>query len=242
MIEVTREAGIVHMRIRRPEKKNALTPAMYNTLAATVDEAAGDTGVHALVITGCEGIFTAGNDIEDFRARAVADSPGPSAGLAFIERLIHCDTPVIAGVEGPAIGIGTTLLLHCDVVISGESAVYRAPFTDLGVTPEAASTVMGPLWMGFRRATQLLVLGEGLDAEAAVEAGLVTQRVADGEAEAQALEQARRLTSRSREALRTGKRLMLAPWREQALAALAREREAFAERLQSEEVRRLLGV
>ncbi|KAA8983407.1 enoyl-CoA hydratase-related protein [Halospina sp. K52047b] len=242
MIEVTREAGIVHMTIRRPEKKNALTPAMYNTLSATVDEAGADASVHALVITGCEGIFTAGNDIDDFRSRARADNPGPSAGLAFIERLIHCDTPVIAGVEGSAIGIGTTLLLHCDLVISGESAVYRTPFTDIGVTPEAASTVMGPLWMGFRRATQLLVLGEELGAEEAVNAGLVTHRVADGAAEARALAEARRLTTKSRDALRAGKQLMLAPWREQALAALDQEREAFAERLQSEEVRHRLGV
>lgn len=242
MIEVSREAGIVHMTIRRPEKKNALTPAMYHTLAATVDEAGADASVHALVITGCEGIFTAGNDIDDFRSRARADNPGPSAGLAFIERLIHCDTPVIAGVEGPAIGIGTTLLLHCDLVISAESAVYKAPFTDIGVTPEAASTVMGPLWMGFRRATQLLVLGEGLDAQAAVDAGLVTHRVADGEVETRTLAEARRLTTKSRDALRAGKRLMLAPWREQALAALDREREAFAERLQSDEVRHRLGV
>lgn len=242
MIKVTREAGIVHMTIDRPGKKNALTPEMYNTLAATVDEAGADVGVHAVVITGCEGIFTAGNDLEDFRARALEESPGSSAGLAFIERLIHCDTPVIAGVEGPAIGIGTTLLLHCDVVISGESAVYRTPFTDIGVTPEAASTVMGPLWMGFRRATQLLVLGETLGSEEAVNAGLVTHRVADGEVEAQALAEARKLTTRSRDALRAAKQLMLAPWREQALTALAREQEVFAERLQSDEVRQRLGV
>jgi enoyl-CoA hydratase/carnithine racemase len=242
MIEVTREGGFVHMTIRRPDKKNALTPAMYNTLAETVDEAGMDASVHAVVITGCEGIFTAGNDIEDFRARALEDSPGPSAGLAFIESLIHCNTPVIAGVEGPAIGIGTTLLQHCDVVISGESAMYRTPFTDIGVTPEAASTVMGPLWMGFRRATQLLVLGEALSAKEAVNAGLVTHRVADGEAEARALAEARKLTTQSRDALRAAKQLMLAPWREQALTALAREREVFAERLQSYEVRRHLGV
>lgn len=242
MIEVTRETGIVRMTIRRPEKKNALTPDMYNTLSASVDEAGADSSVHALVITGCEGIFTAGNDIDDFRGRAVAESPGPSAGLAFIERLLCCDTPVIAGVEGPAIGIGTTLLLHCDLVISGDSAVYRTPFTDLGITPEAASTVMGPLWMGLRRAKQLLVLGEELDAEAAVDSGLVTHRVDDEEVTGRALSEARKLTTKSRDALRAGKQLMLAPWREQALEALDREQRVFAERLQSNEVRRNLGV
>lgn len=240
MIEVSREPGIVHLTICRPEKKNALTRAMYEALSAAVDEAAADTGVHAIVISGCDGMFTAGNDLDDFRARAVDPDPQPSAGLAFIERLMRCDTPVIAAVEGIAIGIGTTLLLHCDQVIAAESALFKTPFVDIGVTPEAASTVMGPLRMGYRRATDLLVFGEPLNGKAAHEAGLVSRVVWDGQAIPEALKAARKLTEKSRDALRESKRLLRAPWIDQALAALERERDVFSERLRSEECRGIL--
>ncbi|ROT98236.1 crotonase [Marinobacter sp. R17] len=240
MIEVTREPGIVRLTIRRPEKKNALTRAMYDSLSEAVDAAAADAGVHAIVLTGCDGLFTAGNDLDDFRARAVDPDPKPSAGLAFIERLMRCDTPVIAAVEGIAIGIGTTLLFHCDTVIAAASARFRTPFVDLGLSPEAASTVMGPLRMGLRQATDLLVFGETLDGKAAVEAGLATSCVPDGEAETVALAKARKLVDQPRDALRASKRLMRAPWEDQAFAALERERDVFAERLRSDECRAVL--
>ncbi|WP_111493280.1 MULTISPECIES: enoyl-CoA hydratase/isomerase family protein [Marinobacter] len=241
MIEVNREPGLVRLTIRRPEKKNALTRAMYDDLSTAVDEAAADRSVHAIVLSGCEGLFTAGNDLDDFRARAVDPDPQPSAGLAFIERLMHCDTPVIAAVEGIAIGIGTTLLFHCDIVVAGRSARFRTPFVDLGLSPEAASTVMGPLRMGYRRALDLLVFGDTLDGQAALDAGLASQVVSDGEAETVALERARKLVKQPRDALRASKRLMMDPWREPAKAALERERDVFAERLRSPECQAVLA-
>jgi enoyl-CoA hydratase/carnithine racemase len=198
-----------------------------------VDRAADDPAVNAIVITGQGGLFTAGNDLDDFRARASDPDPEPSAGLAFIERLMVCDTPIIAGVEGLAIGIGTTMLMHCDVVIAGESAVFRTPFVDLGLCPEAASTVMMPLQLGYRRATDLLIMGESITGQAARETGIASRLVPDGEATEEALVTARKLVGKPRDALRASKRLLKAPWRDQALAALERERVVFGERLRS---------
>ncbi|MAA65840.1 MAG: crotonase [Alteromonadaceae bacterium] len=241
MIEINRENGLVHLNINRPEKKNALTRDMYETLGREVNAAADDQSVHAIVITGEGKDFTAGNDLDDFRARADDPNPRPSAGLAFIECLMNCDTPVIAGVEGRAIGIGTTMLMHCDAIIAGESATFKTPFVDLGLCPEAASTVMMPLQLGYRVATRLLILGEAIVGADALEAGLVNRLVADGSATEQALNEARALTSKPREALRVSKQLLKAPWREQAMAALNRERDQFGERLKSDECQAVLA-
>ncbi|MDX1633964.1 MAG: enoyl-CoA hydratase-related protein [Marinobacter sp.] len=240
MIQVEQESGVAHLTIARPEKRNALTRAMYQALADALDLAADDESVHAIVISGQGGQFTAGNDLDDFRARATADNPEPSAGLAFIERLMACDTPVIAAVEGLAIGIGTTLLLHCDWVVAAESAVFRTPFVDLGLCPEAASTVTMPLHLGFRQAAGLLLMGETLTAVPARDCGLVSVVVADGEATVEALARARDLARKPRQALRTSKRLLKAPWQELTVQALNRERDTFADRLRSDDCRRAL--
>lgn len=241
MIEVNHENGLVHLNINRPEKKNALTRDMYEILGREVNAAAADTSVHAIVITGEGKDFTAGNDLDDFRNRAADASPKPSAGLAFIECLMNCDTPVIAGVEGRAIGIGTTLLMHCDAVVAGQSAAFKTPFVDLGLCPEAASTVMMPLQLGYRTATRLLILGEAIAGAEAQDSGLITRLVADGSATEQALSDARALVAKPREALRVSKQLLKAPWRDQAMAALNRERDKFGERLKSDECQTILA-
>src|SRR5690554_7172144 len=150
MIKRYSQEKTIHLVIDRPDKKNALNRSMYEQLAGYVREASSDQNVHAVVISGAEGVFTAGNDLDDFRARATDENPKPSAGLAFIEELMACDTPVIAAVEGVAIGIGTTMLLHCDSVFSGRSARFKTAFVDLGLVPEAASTVTMPLHLGSR--------------------------------------------------------------------------------------------
>lgn len=240
MIRVEQETGVVHLIISRPGKKNALTRAMYQALADAVDQAASDETVHAIVLSGEGGQFTAGNDLDDFRARASAVNPEPSAGLAFIERLMTCETPVIAAVEGLAIGIGTTLLFHCDAVVAGESAVFRTPFVDLGLCPEAASTVTMPLHIGYRHAAGMLLMGDTLKAGAALECGLVSAVVAEGQATEEALARARELATKPREALRTSKRLLKAPWQELTVQALNRERDLFADRLRSADCRQAL--
>ena len=211
MIIAHRGAGHVHLVISRTDKKNALTRAMYRQLGEEIARAAADPSVNAIVLSGDGGVFTAGNDLDDFRARAMDENPQPSAGLAFIETLMACDTPVIAAVEGLAIGIGTTLLLHCDLVIAGRSARFKTAFVDLGLVPEAASTVTMPLHLGARKSAELLLMGDPLDGEEARECGLVSRTVADGEALPQALAQAERLADKPRDALVASKRLMKAP-------------------------------
>lgn len=237
MIDVQQADGVLHLVINRPDKKNALTRSMYEALARAIRAANGDEQVSAIVISGAGSVFTAGNDLDDFRARATDDNPGPSAGLAFIETLMECDTPVIAAVEGLAIGIGTTMLLHCDTVISARSATFKTAFVDLGLVPEAASTVTMPLHLGARRAADLLLLGEVLDGDEARECGLVSRAVEDGAAVDEALALARRLVAKPRDALRASKRLMRAPWRDQVKEALERERAVFTERLRSDDCR-----
>lgn len=235
MIKTQTSPGVVHLLISRPEKKNALTRDMYQALAEGVSKAAADTSVHAIVISGDGGVFTAGNDLDDFRARATDATPKPSAGLAFIGTLMDCDTPVIVAAEGLAIGIGTTMLLHVDAVYAGRSTKFKTAFVDLGLVPEAASTVTMPMHLGARKTAELLLLGEVLDGQQAQDCGLVTRAVTDGEALNQAMTAAETLAAKPREALRASKRLMKAPFREQAQAAMEREREVFSERLQSED-------
>ncbi len=231
---------MLQLFINRPEKKNALTRDMYQQLSDAVTRANEDESVNAIVISGAGGVFTAGNDLDDFRARATDERPKPSAGLAFIEALMNCDTPVIAAVEGLAIGIGTTLLLHVDVVVAAESSKFKTAFVDLGLVPEAASTVTMPMHLGARKATDLLLLGDVISGSEARDCGLVSRIAGDGQALSEALAIAENLVSKPREALRASKRLIRAPWREQIEQALERERAVFTERLRSEDCRAAL--
>tara|TARA_R110000824_G_scaffold28711_4_gene96250 strand:- start:515 stop:1255 length:741 start_codon:yes stop_codon:yes gene_type:complete len=240
MIDSQQSYGVLQLVINRPEKKNALTRDMYQQLSRALNRANGDETVNAIVISGAGGVFTAGNDLDDFRARATDEHPKPSAGLAFIEALMDCDTPVIAAVEGLAIGIGTTLLLHVDVVVAAESAKFKTAFVDLGLVPEAASTVTMPLHLGARKATDLLLLGDVISGSDARDCGLASRLVGDGQALSEALVIAGNLASKPREALRASKRLIRAPWREQVERALERERKVFTERLRSEDCRAAL--
>ena len=240
MIDSQQSYGVLQLVINRPEKKNALTRDMYQQLSRALNRANGDETVNAIVISGAGGVFTAGNDLDDFRARATDEHPKPSAGLAFIKALMDCDTPVIAAVEGLAIGIGTTLLLHVDVVVAAESAKFQTAFVDLGLVPEAASTVTMPLHLGARKATDLLLLGDVISGSDARDCGLASRLVGNGQALSEALVIAGNLASKPREALRASKRLIRAPWREQVERALERERKVFTERLRSEDCRAAL--
>src|SRR5690554_2399904 len=235
MIKTDKKDGFVHLLISRPEKKNALTRDMYQALSEGVEQAAVDASVNAIVISGDGGVFTAGNDLDDFRARATDAHPKPSAGLAFIETLMNCDTPVLIAAEGLAIGIGTTMLLHVDEVYAGRSTRFKTAFVDLGLVPEAASTVTMPLHLGSRKAADLLLMGDVLSAEEAANIGLISRVVDDGKALNEAFAVAEQLSRKPREALRASKRLIKAPWKAMALEALERERLLFAERLRSDD-------
>jgi len=224
-IEISRNSGIQSLRLNRAAKKNALTAEMYRALADALQsgDQAGDVAVHVLL--GSDGVFCAGNDINDFLASARAGGEAPAEDiLRFIRLLPVVDKPLLAGVDGPAVGIGTTLLFHCDLVYATPSAAFATPFLDLGLVPEAASSLLAPARMGYARAFELLVLGETFSAERAREAGLVNQIVPAPELERTVLAAAERLAQKPIEALRLARRLL----RADPAAILARTDEEAA--------------
>lgn len=229
MIVATTEDRITTIRIDRPEKKNALTVAMYEQLTAAL-AAAADPAVRAVVITGSADTFTSGNDLADF---ARANQGLSTAPLDFLRALATFDKPIVAAVAGVAIGIGTTLLLHCDLVVAGPTARFKMPFVALGLVPEAASSLLLPQLVGARRAAQLLLLGEQLDAPTALAWGLINE-VADDPLAA-AMAKARALAACAPSALRATKALLGRARREAVLDTIAIEGELFSQQLRSPE-------
>jgi len=225
--------GVATVEIARPEKKNALTQAMYRDMAEAIERARADQQVRALLITGQPGIFTAGNDLEDFMRHPPpgADSP---VGL-FMQALLACEKPVVAAVTGAAVGIGATLLLHCDLVYISEQAQLLLPFVNLGLVPEFASSLLLPERMGYVRAAEALLLGEPIGAARAVELGLATAVLPSSEVLAHAQRIATRFNSMPPEAVRDTKRLMRAGARTAIARAMQEEWTLFAARLGSPE-------
>ena len=219
------EAGVRLVTIDRPARRNALDRATYAGLGAALAEAGGDASVRAVVLTGAGGCFTAGNDLSDFRdvAEIVAESPG----LVFLKALRACPKPVVAAVEGYAVGIGTTLLLHCDLAYAGAGARFRMPFTALGLSPEGGSSYLLPLAAGAKRAAELLLLGEPFTAEEAVTAGLVNAAVAEGVALETALAKARALAALPSASIAATKRALRRGHDATVAQALAEEAEVF---------------
>ena len=205
-IKIDREGAVQILRLNRPEKKNALTGEMYGAMAEALNAANGDEAIAVTVILGQPGIFCAGNDITDF----LAASQGGAIlqGFEFLKALVECDKPLIAAVDGPAVGIGTTLLFHCDLVFASPRAVLQTPFVDLGLLPEAGSSLLGPRVMGHARAFELLVMGAPWSAEQAKEAGLVNAIVPSEELESTALQAAEALAKKPREGVRLARRLL----------------------------------
>lgn len=218
------EGRVLTVTIDRPESRNALDVAMYQALSAALAEADADEGVAAAVLTGAGGHFTAGNDLRDFQAAPV---PGEPAGITFLRALAGFGKPLLAAVEGVAVGIGTTLLLHCDFAFAGRGARLRMPFVNLGLCPEGASTLLLPRLVGQKRAAEWLLLGREISGAEAAETGLVTAAVEDGGALARAQETAQALAALPPRSLRASKALLRAPEREEVLAAFGREIEQF---------------
>lgn len=218
------EAGIRLLTLDRPERRNALDRATYLALAAAFEAAGEDEAVRAVVLTGAGGCFTAGNDIRDFQDVA---TPGQSPGLTFLKALRACPKPVVAAVEGHAVGIGTTLLLHCDLAYAGAGALFRTPFTALGLSPEAASSHLLPLAAGTKRAAEILLLGEVFGADEAVAAGLVNAAVARGAALDTALAKARALAALPAASIAATKRALRRGGDEAVARAFAEEAEVF---------------
>jgi enoyl-CoA hydratase/carnithine racemase len=232
--------GVATIELARPEKKNALTMAMYDALADAFLAATADDGVRAVLITGQPGIFTSGNDLEDFMARPpqMGGADAPESPVArFMRALIDCDKPVVAAVTGAAIGIGTTMLLHCDFVYVSDEARLAMPFVGLGLVPEFASSLLVPQLMGPRRAAEKLLLGEPFTAEQAVERGIASAVLPASEVVNHARRVAERFNALPPGAVRQTKQLLRAPQREAVSQTIQREGGVFSQRLRSPEAK-----
>ena len=232
--------GVATIEIARPEKKNALTVAMYQAMADALVAAKADPVVRAVLITGQPGIFTSGNDIEDFMSRGSAGSGGDGDVMdvpvtRFMRALLDCDKPVVAAVTGAAIGIGTTMLLHCDFVYVSDEARLAMPFVALGLVPEFASSIVVPQLMGHRRAAEKLLLGDPFTPEQAVECGIANAVLPAGEVVNHARRIAERFNSLPPGAVRQAKQLMRGPQTQQLLDTIRTETGLFAQRLRSPE-------
>ncbi len=226
-----REGAIQILSFNRPEKMNALTREMYAGLASGLNEAAGDFGVRAVVLTSEGDHFTAGNDIADFLANPPTNEDSDVA--RFLGSLLEFPKPLIAAVKGNAVGVGTTMLLHCDVVVAGPSAKFSMPFASLGLVPEAGSSYLFPLLVGYQRAAKIFMTGESFDAESAVNMGLVASIASDPLREA--MEIATHISEQPPQAMINTKALLKASKHDAVAAVMKAEFELFSLALQSEE-------
>jgi enoyl-CoA hydratase/carnithine racemase len=227
--EVLNQVQII--RFNRPEKMNALTKDMYADLARLLGEADGDFGIRAVVLSSTGDHFTAGNDIMDFMSNPPTSEDSTVA--AFLGALLNFSKPLIASVKGHAVGVGTTMLLHCDVVIASDTARFSMPFTSLGLVPEAGSSMLFPALVGYQRAAKIFLTGEEFSPDFAREIGLVAEVVTDAESEAIAV--AEKIAAQPPQAVLNTKALMKASKHEAVAAVMKAEFQIFALALQSEE-------
>ncbi|MGB6325116.1 MAG: enoyl-CoA hydratase-related protein [Methylocella sp.] len=231
-VKVTRDGAVLCVTFDRPEKKNALNRAMYMAATEALRQAGSDPSIGAVVFAGSGGVFTAGNDIADFlEARA---GPGEFPAFTFIKTLAACETPLVAAIEGIAIGIGATMMLHCDLVYAAPGTVFRLPFVDLGLVPEAASSLLLPRRAGMAKAAELLLLGEAFGAGEAVRLGLANAIIPAWELRGFAIERAGQLATKPRAAIAATRRLMRGDG-EEILARIEEEARLFSIALRSEE-------
>jgi enoyl-CoA hydratase/carnithine racemase len=222
--------GVLTLTINRVEKKNSFTPAMYAAMADGLEQAKADPAICVTVIQGDVTVFSAGNDIGDFLQRKPTTQESPVFG--FLRAIASHPKPVIAAVCGPAVGIGSTLLFHCDLVYAGDNAAFSMPFVNLGLCPEAASTLLVPQMMGYHRAAEALLLGEPFMAEAALEVGLVNRILPPTEVNGMVQALARKLAAKPLASLVETKRLMKKGQMAQVLAQMDEEGASFARLLQ----------
>ena len=223
------EAGVMTITLNRVDKKNSITAAMYGSMADALTQAEADAIVRAVVIQGHVTVFSAGNDIGDFLN--APPSAGESNVLRFLRVISTFTKPLVAAVCGPAVGVGTTMLLHCDLVYAGDNAAFSMPFVNLGLCPEAASSLLVPQMMGYHRAAVALLLGEPFMAEAALEVGLVNRIVPPTECNGIAQTQARKLAAKPLSALMETKRLMKKGQAAQIAAQMDEEFASFGRML-----------
>jgi enoyl-CoA hydratase/carnithine racemase len=233
---VTDEGAAPMIKLRRPDKKNAITQDMYRGMTDAIDTAQNNPDIRCLILTGGSGVFTAGNDIDDFlkEGTAGADAPRATNAVKFLYSLAHNVKPIIAAVDGVAIGIGTTMLFHCDYVLASTTATFSTPFIHLGLVPEGASSLLMPRTMGYQRAFAMLVMGRTMSAEEANVAGFVNVVVPPGHTEAEARKVARSICKLPAEAVAISRKLIRLP-PEELTRRIDQESHLFGERMRSEE-------
>ena len=230
-VAVDAHDGVQTIRFDRPEKSNALTSDMYEAAADAISIGERDSGVRVILIAGMPGVFTAGHDIGELRSYVDQGNFG-KAPIRFLKTLATVDKPVVAAVDGLGVGIGTTLLLQCDFVVASEWSIFSAPFVDLGLSPEAGSSLLAPRMLGYHRAFALLVMGEQFDAERALQSGIVNRVVPADQVEKAGLDAARALAAKPPEAVRLARRLLRGDSRE-LLQRIDQEAAGFTELLRS---------
>ena len=237
------EGAVLTLTFNRIEKKNAITTAMYSALADALTEAAQDDAVRVVVFQGAVEVFTAGNDLADFLSKPADLSPGaePAPVVRFLEALRTFPKPVVAAVCGPAVGICTTLLLHCDLVYAGDNAAFSLPFVNLGVCAEGGSSLLLPQLLGYQRAAEKLLLGEAFYADEALEMGLVNRILPPNEVNGYAQAQAAKLAAKPATSLRATKALMKKPMTGLAQAMID-EFQSFGELLRGPAAREAISA
>lgn len=234
-IEITRHGAVQAIRMNRPDKKNAITRAMYATMAKALADGDADPAIRVHLFLGVPGAFSSGNDLADFMAVAMGGEGGMEV-YDFLIGLARSQKPVLSAVDGIAVGIGTTINLHCDLTLATPRTVFRTPFVDLGLVPEAGSSLLAPATLGRQQAFALLGLGEGFSADRALAAGLIYKVVPEADLETEALSLARTLATRPPEALKIARDLMLGD-RDALVARIEEEGRHFRARLKSDEAR-----
>jgi Enoyl-CoA hydratase/carnithine racemase len=234
-IVAVRSGSILSIQLNRPSKKNAMTSSMYIEMAELLDGSAKDDQIRVVLWHAAGDSFCAGNDLEDFMKNPPASAESPQARL--MHALINFEKPLVAAVQGVAIGGGTTMLAHCDFVYAGESAKFQLPFVNLALVPEFGSSYLLPLRLGYLRATELILLGQSFGALRAAELGLVTSVVPDQQLLATATETAQTLAAKPAGAVQACKRLMKGAFRNQLEHAVTFENQVFAERVRSDEAK-----
>ena len=234
------DAGVMTITFNRLDKKNSITAAMYAAMADAVAQAAADPAVRVVVFQGHESIFSAGNDIGDFLNQPPTTPESPV--FRFLRGIATFEKPLLAAVAGPAVGIGTTLLFHCDLVYAGDNAAFSMPFVNLGLCPEAASSLLAPRMFGYHRAAEALLMGEPFFAEAAQEVGLVNRVVPPTEVNGYAQAQARKLAAKPLTSLIATKRLMKGGSQQEVLQKMDEEGQSFGRMLREPAAKEAFGA
>ena len=230
--------NIRHIEINRSGAKNALTGAMYLDLATALEQADVDESISVVILSGDEQVFCAGNDLNDFIDNPPQDESAPP--FIFLLALNNFNKPLIAATAGPAIGIGTTMLLHCDYVVASENTLFKMPFVSLGCTPEGGSSLLLPQLIGQRKASELLLLGTSFDPQYALTAGIINEIAPVGGALKQAVIVAKKMAKQPPQAIRAAKAIMKAPLKDLIAQTIIAEGKVFAQRLASDEAQTIL--